>query len=1536
MKKIISRFLALAMLITSCQFTAASANEPDAKVWGDPNFTENFANYTSDDIEYDSSGNYYRLGDGVKTVAANPSGAKWVTSNEWKSLNGDGKVFVNYQDGRMGINGCGSGWTSSINLDMGDVRIDKLERLTFKTSTDNRAQGMMMFVSEDEKNWIMFGSRNGEGVDYTSQGNAPFVIKCVNGTRSLVSEDTQTWGGGYHGYNWDIQADGNTITWTVIEEGTDLTWTDSYIDTDGIISAEWKYPCAAYSIGDGWGYIYNAQMWYKEAKVWGEPNFTENFANYTSDDIEYDSSNNYYRLGDGVKTVAANPSGAKWVTSNEWKSLNGDGKVFVNYQDGRMGINGCGSGWTSSINLDMGDVRIDKLERLTFKTSTDNRAQGMMMFVSEDEKNWIMFGSRNGEGVDYTSQGNAPFVIKCVNGTRSLVSEDTQTWGGGYHGYNWDIQADGNTITWTVIEEGTNLTWTDSYTDTDGIISAEWKYPCAAYSIGDGWGYIYNAQLWYTKAKYDKFTENFANYTSADVTYNSDRNYWRFGDGAKALVTNPSGAKWVTSKVWTALNGDGKAFISYDNGRIGINGCGSGYISSVNLDMGDVRAETIGELKFRTSTDNRAQGMMMFVSEDEKNWIMFGSRNGEGVDYTSQGNAPFVIKCVNGTRSLVSEDTQTWGGGYHGYNWDIQVDGNKITWSVAEEGTNLVWTNSYTDTDGIISANWKYPCAAYSIGDGWGYVYSAEMLYTKKAEWNYEKKAYTKVELDALLEDAAYNSDDVHKLLGLDLNSVKQNTGSAAVTVGTDGINAGADLDGVECEFVDSYDLFFNEDGSLKEDYVSFAKSMPKISSFRLGGTASAKVNFMNTIGALSDRKESTFITLPENTDWTVGEKSADVMKMGVVEYLKVIYANNPNASFIPCISMMTMTPEETAELVHFLTDDASTDWGAKRAALGIENPVNVKYMELTNECDQYTDSGRAWYTNLAKEHIAAINAANANVKVMACGPTAPWGNGEWKSWVEYIAENLGTQIDAISFHPYYYGHETGTLLEYIKEIKAIIDKKIPGNNIKISLTEHGRDWGLNKNGHTSNMLAAVMQSYFLQEVSKLDYVDGAYMNGFITTESDLWQYWINKNGEWYTSPLQKAMALVGGSMGAKTLDTTVNYTDNTGAWPEDLSSRSLEDLVNVTAQQVSDNEIKLIMSNIAAYTDVDLAFNLGEKYDLVKEEVLSSPNMDTYAYDKYSADLTTVSADETEKENFTSYKLPAMKIVVLTLKKSDGSKKLTEDFSSYGEVAEKSGEDADKLLVSNANGTKWSLSETKTGYAEIGLDEVYGAASITGGKLVMTSEGQEEEFAVNWNTADFAGLDNISRIKFTLANEAGVSAGVRLFVNSDETASVELTNAAAGFDGAVSVDWVCELGSGTLTWSATDGNTVKTGSVSYSDANYAYLMQVFTKAIGSENFAASIDDIEVKYGASQGEEFSVTYTQSDTQYTVTVNPGQYSSVWVAAAYYAEDGSLIKVCTKTITQNDTLNAAKPDKAYSSFKVFCWDGENSMLPVSRAK
>ena len=294
------------------------------------------------------------------------------------------------------------------------------------------------------------------------------------------------------------------------------------------------------------------------------------------------------------------------------------------------------------------------------------------------------------------------------------------------------------------------------------------------------------------------------------------------------------------------------------------------------------------------------------------------------------------------------------------------------------------------------------------------------------------------------------------------------------------------------------------------------------------------------------------------------------------------------------------------------------------------------------------------------------------------------------------------------------------------------------------------------------------------------------------------------------------------------------------------------------------------------------------------------------------------------------------MKVVVLTLKKADGSKKLTEDFSSYGEVAEKTGEDTDKLLVSNTNGTKWSLSETKTGYAEIGLDEVYGAASITGGKLVMTSEGQEEEFAVNWNTADFAGLDNISRIKFTLANEAGVSAGVRLFVNSDETASVELTNAAAGFSGAVSVDWVCELNNGTLTWTATDGNTVKTGSVSYSDANYAYLMQVFTKAIGSENFAASIDNIEVKYGASAEEEFSVTYTESDTQYTVTVNPGQYSSVWVAAAYYAADGSLVKVSAKTINGSDTLNAVKPDKEYSSFKVFCWDGAKSMTPICKVK
>ena len=1531
MKKIVSKVLAFTMLITSCQMAFVNAEETAAKNWGEPNFTENFANYTDADITYNSSENYYRLGDGVQTIATNASGAKWVTSDVWKVHNGDGKVFVSPEAGRMGIQGQASGWVSSINLDMGDVKIDQLERLTFRTSTDNRAQGMMMFVSQDEQNWIMFGSRNGEDVDYTSRGNAPFVIKCVNGVRSLVDEDTQTWKGGYTGYNWDIQVDGNTITWTVAEDETGLTWTDSYTDTDGIISSEWKYPCAAYSIGDGWGYLYNTQMWYKAAKNWGEPNFTENFANYTSKDITYDSSNNYYRLGDGVKTIATNSSGAKWVTSNVWKSLNNDGKVFVDYNSGRMGINGCSSGYISSVNLDTNDVNIETVERLTFRTSTDNRAQGMMMFVSEDEQNWIMFGSRNGEDVDYTSRGNAPFVIKCVNGVRSLVDEDTQTWKGGYTGYNWDIQVDGNTITWTVAEDETGLTWTDSYTDTDGIISSEWKYPCAAYSIGDGWGYIYNAQLWYTKAKYNKFVENFAKYTSSDVKYDSDRNYWRLGDGSITLVTNSTGAKWVTSKVWNALNGDGKAFVAYKDGRMAINGCGSGYLSSVNLDMGDVRAESIGELKFRTSTDNRAQGMMMFVSEDEQNWIMFGSRNGEDVDYTSRGNAPFVIKCVNGVRSLVDEDTQTWKGGYTGYNWDIQVDGNTITWTVAEDETGLTWTDSYTDTDGIISSNWKYPCAAYSIGDGWGYVYTVEMLYTKKAEWNYEKKAYKKIELDALLEQATYNSDDVHKLLGLDLNDVKQNTGSATVTVGTNGVTGSRDLNGVECEFVDLYDMFFDEDGSLRTDYQAFAKTAAKISSFRLGGTASAKVNFMNTIGAMSERKESTFITLPEGSSWTVGEKSSDVMRMGVIEYLKVIYANNPNASFIPCISMMTMTPQETSDFIHFLTDDVSTDWGAKRAALGIENPVNVKYVELTNECDQYTDSGRSWYINLAKDHIAAINTANQDVKIMACGPTAPWGNSNWKSWVECVAENLGAQIDAISFHPYYYGHASGTLLEYIYEIKSILDKKVPNNDIKISLTEHGRDWGYNKNGHTSNMLAAVMQSYFIQALSKLNYVDGAYLNGFVTSDSDLWQYWICKNNEWYTSPLQKSLGLLNSSVGIGTLETSVNYVDSTSVWPEDFSNRSLEDLVNITTEKISDNEIKIIMSNIAAYTDVDLQFNLGEKYDLVKEEVLSSPNMDTYAYDAYSANLTQITVDETEIENFSLYKLPAMKVVVLTLQKADGSKKLNEDFSSYGDVAQKSGEDSDKLFVTNSNGTKWLLSETKTGLAEIGLDLSYGTAAIKNEKLILTNESDTEEFAVNWDTSGISdGIDNVNKIKFTLSNETGASSGIRLFVTKDEKFSCELTNAMAGFDGASSVNWVCELSNGTLIWTATDGQTIRTGTMSYSDSNYAYLMQVFTK-----NGGASIDDIEVKYGSSVEEKLSVNYSETDTQYSITVNLGNYQSVWIGMAFYDNTGKLLKIESKTVAENETFTINKPTE-YNNFRIFCWDNTASMVPLLTVK
>lgn len=508
-------------------------------------------------------------------------------------------------------------------------------------------------------------------------------------------------------------------------------------------------------------------------------------------------------------------------------------------------------------------------------------------------------------------------------------------------------------------------------------------------------------------------------------------------------------------------------------------------------------------------------------------------------------------------------------------------------------------------------------------------------------------------------------TDKVEAILGMDMSDKITGTNSVRVTVDENDIHEmHKEVLGVQSEAGISYSYFYDENDELKPEYAEFAEKTTPVPTFRWGGTSSAFMNLWDSVKPFEQR-------VGGQTFYHAGNelKSSAANKMGIVEWVKMAYANNHDAQIIPAVSYLLMTPEEIGKLAHFFYDAAEeSEYGKMRAELGIKDPIKVYYWEMTNEIDMLGEENREYiqeYIDTVKAYAEEIRNVEPDAKIAACGPTAPWGHywnvaedsdQWWAWWHRQIMPQLADTVDAITFHPYYDGYSTEFMFYFMDTMKADCDKIVEeqgikdkdGNpkDIKILSTEAARfwdpsDWFWGSSCHE----AALSSSHFLNTAMKRDWFVGSSYHHL--TGYNLWAYWGINDGEWYESPTAKLYRLYNDNLGDRIVGSSYEMLN------DDYKELGEYDTVpfSLVVSANGNNELTVILLNKEPYKDVNVEFEFKNDYTLVEESVFSSPNISTFAYDKTAEEMTKITTTQTDEKNFKSYHMKSATVVALKLK---------------------------------------------------------------------------------------------------------------------------------------------------------------------------------------------------------------------------------------------------------------------------------------------
>lgn len=230
----------------------------------------------------------------------------------------------------------------------------------------------------------------------------------------------------------------------------------------------------------------------------------------------------------------------------------------------------------------------------------------------------------------------------------------------------------------------------------------------------------------------------------------------------------------------------------------------------------------------------------------------------------------------------------------------------------------------------------------------------------------------------------------------------------------------------------------------------------------RMSGTPANVIKWKEAIGPMAQRSSQKLAKW-----WKEGQK----IGLGPVEWIKMVRAIDPKARFTWTVNL-SEPPEDTADLVEFLTGDGKTNpnggvnWAQRRIDLGLAKPVDVDVWELGNELDgpEYREKFKniITYTDLCKKHIAAIRSVAPKAKIAAHAATfsslvvyAKFFGGSWEIWHRTVLKEIGPAIDYLAFHPYYNSLPASRLENDVATIARDIRSITGSDRIKIYISEH-------------------------------------------------------------------------------------------------------------------------------------------------------------------------------------------------------------------------------------------------------------------------------------------------------------------------------------------------------------------------------------------------------------------------------------------------------------------------------------------------
>jgi hypothetical protein len=468
----------------------------------------------------------------------------------------------------------------------------------------------------------------------------------------------------------------------------------------------------------------------------------------------------------------------------------------------------------------------------------------------------------------------------------------------------------------------------------------------------------------------------------------------------------------------------------------------------------------------------------------------------------------------------------------------------------------------------------------------------------------------------------------------------------------------------------------------IKSNLLEKVKTFEPVTTVRYGGGSSNTVNMANELLPISERTSEPYVSSFIKTN----EKS-QVVATGIVEYMKIQFANNPDSSVMPCVSPFTHTVEDIETLAHFFYDPPESEWGKKRKEFfGTDKEINVYAWELGNEFDGFNDTTVnekriSWYTEVARSFAEAIRRVKPDATIISCGWTAPWGNKyEVRSaWLKGTVSGLADVIDAVSFHPYYDGYSPEYMFGFTDQMKEIVDEIVKEQDIRDEngelkdiyiVSTEGARWADPEGPYkaTITVNAACCDMQWINMIFQYPRMRGNMMIEWIGT-GYLWALWEAHDNDIWQSPMAKMVQMYQSVLGDRIVKS--EWSDNDlpeeeKKWiskPEivvDPSAHFGFEVANgihtfsVNAMGSGKNEIVVMLTNKSSDTKVEVDFDLKHNYTLVEEKYITAPNSHTYAYDKELSEMVQLVTNEKNEKNFSHYTVPANGMVALRLRTTD------------------------------------------------------------------------------------------------------------------------------------------------------------------------------------------------------------------------------------------------------------------------------------------